>query len=161
MIFVPIEVCLLTKRLFISFNDSVDFLDQDSIIIQKDTVLPEISIIAPTLNQVFGSSSPSFNLVVIELNFLQSWYTINNDPFEYYFTGNGVINQTAWNALPEGEIIITFYVEDEAGNLKSEAITVIKDLSTPLIPGYELWILVGILLFSMLTIGLYYKRRYQ
>lgn len=154
---------LLDGTINITFyiNDSIGFLDQDSIIIQKDTVLPEISIVAPTLNQVFGSSSPSFDLFIVELNFLQSWYTINNDPFEYYFTSNGVINQTAWNALPEGEIIITFYVEDEAGNLKSEAITVIKDLSTPLIPGYELWILMGILLFSIFTIGLYYKKRYQ
>jgi parallel beta-helix repeat protein len=143
-------------------NDSIGNQDQDSVIITKDTIAPSIEINEPSPDQVFGVTSPIFNLTITEINLNSSWYTINGDLTKYYFTGDSSINQTAWDSLLEGDVTITFYVEDKAGNVSSESITVKKELPStpPAIPGYSLLIIMGFIVLSGSILGYQFKRKH-
>ena len=79
------------------------------------------------------------------------------------FTGlTGTIDQEAWDSVPQGEISITFYAEDGAGNIGNESVNVIKSIPTqpeippenpPEIPGYNISIfLLGIFSVTIILI---------
>jgi len=42
-----------------------------------------------------------------------------------------MINQSAWNDLSSGEVVISLYVNDTLGNVKKVSVTVIKKTSIP------------------------------
>ena len=72
------------------------YLSFKDIEIQKDTIKPEITIISPTPNQLFGNKTVDFEISVEELNLDSKWYSLNNGK-NYTFTGmSGTINQAAW-----------------------------------------------------------------
>ena len=56
----------------------------------------------------------------------------------------GTIDQEAWNNLTQGDITITFYVQDSRDQIDSESIVVKKSIPSA-IPGYNLFFLLGIL----------------
>jgi len=76
------------------------------------------------------------------------WYSLNGGN-NITFTGfTGTINQTLWDALPEGNIIIKFYANDTLGRLGFQEVTVVKTISQsnpPGIPGYNVIILLGMI----------------
>jgi len=45
----------------------------------------------------------------------------------YTFTGNGTIDQTAWNLLPDGNVTIRFYASDIVDNIDFEQVIVKKE----------------------------------
>jgi len=98
-----------------------------------DDVAPNIMITSPTTNQIFGNNAPGYNITIYDLSTINAtWYTIDGGITNYTFTGlSGTINQTAWNNAPEGEITITFYALDRAGNIGTESIIVIKHIPAP------------------------------
>lgn len=102
--------------------------------IEKDTVVPIISINAPTLSEFFSTNSPSFDITIDEINLDAMWYTIDNGITNISFTGlSGIIDQTAWIAAPDGQINIRFYANDTAGNENFMEVAVNKDLVPPVI----------------------------
>ncbi len=134
-----------------------------------DVYAPEIEITAPTLYTTFAQTAPNFTVSIEDFPLPKSgqvdkmWYNINNGK-NITFTANGRINQTLWNALSDGDVTITFYANDTAGNLASESVTVKKDtstdeISTDEIPGYSLMICIPIAVISILGIVLIHRKR--
>ncbi len=57
----------------------------------------------------------------------------------------GTIDQAAWAALADGEVTITFYARDLAGNEVSESVTIIKSVPS----GLELGVIAIIVVVSV------------
>jgi len=106
-------------------------ISSDSLPIFDDRA-PIINIITPT-SSGYGANAPEFNINVNETYVYSLWYTINNGGIKYYFTENGTIDQGAWNALTEGNVLFTFYARDIAWNLDFESVIVIKDTVNPIV----------------------------
>ena len=97
------------------------------ITIYKDSIIPEILIISPTPDQLFGNLTFTFNLIIVEDNIDTSWYTLNNG-MEHQFLGNsGTVDQAAWDLCNNGTISIKFYVNDSAGAVAYDEISIRKD----------------------------------
>ncbi|MFX0011600.1 MAG: hypothetical protein ACFE9R_14905, partial [Candidatus Hermodarchaeota archaeon] len=115
-----------------------------------DTMPPKISIFFPTPDRKF-SESPPYVLTVTERNIETVWYTLNNGPNFSVTKHIGLINETAWNSLADGPVTINFYIRDTGGREAFDEVIVIKNTSegSPLptseIPGYDLYILLGVL----------------
>ena len=134
-------------------NDSLGFIGFKDVIILKDITSPNIIINAPIEDNTFGSSSPEFNISIIEENLVSTWYTLEGVTGSFSFKGlTGRIDQGIWESIPQGEISITFYAEDAAGNIGYESVIVRKTTpSQPEIPGYDISIIfLGILSISVI-----------
>lgn len=152
---------VLTIRFYA--NDSLGNLGFEDVNVIKDTTAPNIAINSPIQDGIFGSTSPEFNISIIEENLVSTWYTLEGVAGTFSFTGlTGTVNQGIWDSIPQGEISITFYAEDGAGNIGIESVIVIKSIpsqpGTPGIPGYNISImLLGI--FSIAIISLLKKMK--
>ena len=151
---------VLTIRFYA--NDSLGNLGFEDVNVIKDTTAPNIAINSPIQDGIFGSTSPEFNISIIEENLISTWYTLEGVAGTFSFTGlTGTIDQGIWDSV-QGEISITFYAEDGAGNIGTESVIVIKSIpsqpGTPGIPGYNISIvLLGI--FSITIISLLKKMK--
>ena len=114
-------------------NDSTGNIGFTEVTIRKDVTAPTININSPTLNELFGTSAPSFNVEIYDANLDLMWYTLDNGLTNTTFTTNGTINQALWDALPEGNIVLRFYANDSAGNIGFTEVTIRKDVSAPII----------------------------
>ncbi|MFX1380580.1 MAG: ABC transporter substrate-binding protein [Promethearchaeota archaeon] len=95
--------------------------------IYKDTTDPVISINSPNPNQEFIGTIPNFDITVTEPHLVSVWYTLDNGLTTIPVTANtGPINTAEWNALPYGEVNITFYAIDSLGNFGSSSVLVYK-----------------------------------
>ncbi|MFW9950710.1 MAG: hypothetical protein ACFFKA_11380, partial [Candidatus Thorarchaeota archaeon] len=103
-----------------------------------------ITIISPSEGQRYGIIAPSFNLQIVDVKVFETWYTLDGGLHNYTFNGTGKIDQTVWDALPEGNVTIRFYVRDIIGNVAFEEVTIIKEL--PL----DLGVLVVIIVASII-----------
>jgi len=136
-------------------NDTLGKLNSATVSVYKDTVLPIISITSPQTGAEFNVTAPNFIVEFDEANPVEMWYTLNGSLTNYTFTVNGTINQAAWDALPEGELTLKFYIEDIAGNIASDEEYIIKKIpptdgdngdngtTEPEIPGYPLILLIA------------------
>jgi len=128
--------------------DVAGSVNSSQIIVRKDAIIPDITIHSPIADETF-TKSPGFTISIVEEDLNSTWYTVEGG-VEYIFVGNtGTIDIDAWDAVDFGEIIITFYAQDRAGNIGSESVTVIKTRS---IPGYNVLIISGILFIALIII---------
>jgi len=121
-----------------------------------DDVAPVITIISPLLDSIFGLVAPDYNISIDELNLDTFWYSFDGGVTTYTITSlTGTLNQTAWAALPFGNVTITFYAKDVAGNLASAEVTVEKKVPTePPFIGLDLFTTsILILMFSGVAVG--------
>ena len=112
-----------------------------------DTTAPTIIIKTPISLEVFGENAPDFNVEITDVLLDIMWYTIDNGVTNTTFTSNGTINQALWSVLLEGNVTIKFYAKDTAGNIRFQEVTVVKTISQPTppgIPGYNIFLLLGI-----------------
>ncbi|MHA1106956.1 MAG: Loki-CTERM sorting domain-containing protein [Promethearchaeota archaeon] len=149
-------------------NDTVGHSGTISVTIIKDTISPEILINEPLDGTEFGDDPPSFNLTINESNLSHLWFNINDSSTNYFVSGvsgNNVftMDSSVWDAVLDGDLLITFYVNDTMGHSGTISVTIIKDTSTPStgpapgIPGYDLVFLISIIsIFSVIIIA---KRR--
>ena len=135
--------------------DKAGNVNSSEIIVRKDAYAPEIIINSPLNEQKFGKTPPDYNISIIEEDLVSTWYTIEGVAGTFSFTGlTGSIDRDAWDDAPKGEITITFYVVDRAGNIGSESIVVIKSIpSEPAIPSYNVFLLFGILVIVLILIS--------
>ncbi|MBY8984146.1 MAG: right-handed parallel beta-helix repeat-containing protein [Candidatus Lokiarchaeota archaeon] len=96
--------------------------------IEKDAVAPLIIINSPSTGDKFGINAPAFNITVIDDRLDSVWYSLDGGLTNFIITTNGTIKQTAWSALSQGNITITFYANDTLGNLAAENLNVEKTL---------------------------------
>ncbi|MHA1756245.1 MAG: Loki-CTERM sorting domain-containing protein [Promethearchaeota archaeon] len=142
-------------------NDSLGYLRHRDLLIMKDTVKPMIIINSPSEGAIFRKNAPIFNLTITDINLEDSiGYYINDSPIPFLIqvvSGINIIhiNESEWDALPEGNVTIRFSMTDKAGNVNEVTITLIKQLpsgtSQPAIPGYNLVIIFSsIAIFSII-----------
>jgi hypothetical protein len=119
---------------------------------------------SPINNQVFGTSSPSFTVEISDLHLDKTWYIINTETKKHFFTQNGTIDDATWESLLDGNIDITYYANDSAGNEFSVSVTVIKDTTPPAQDDLLVWLIRTIIggiisAASGLTVKIVYSRR--
>ncbi|MHA1918266.1 MAG: hypothetical protein ACTSWX_00850 [Promethearchaeota archaeon] len=111
----------------------LDTQTQKSVIIEKDTVAPSISIYSPEEGQKCGIIAPEFQIDVSnDSNIESKWYVVeDSDPID--FTLNfGTIDQNIWDNLIDSEsITIDFYAKDLIGNVDKSSVAVSKDSTPP------------------------------
>ncbi len=130
-------------------EDSIGQQKFRSVNIVKDSQGPNITITSPSVSDIFSTTAPSFIVEIFDEHLDKMWYTINSDPTKYFFTTNGSIDQTAWDALADGSITIRFYANDTVSNEAFATVSV--EISTDenggpgIIPGYNSYILIGVI----------------
>jgi parallel beta-helix repeat protein len=113
-------------------NDSVGNLGFKDVNIIKDTTAPKIIINTPTQYKLCGIDAPTFSLTIDEPYLHQKLYSFNGRP-NITFTSQISFNQTEWNRIGNGTVLITFYAIDTAGNVNSSEVIVRKDAFAPVI----------------------------
>ncbi|KKN05092.1 hypothetical protein LCGC14_1090850, partial [marine sediment metagenome] len=96
-----------------------------------DDIFPNIIIVSPTSNQLFGAQAPDFNVEIGDRNLHKMWYTIDNGLNNYTFISNESIYQPAWDLESNGTVTIIFYANDTGGNISFEEVSVRKDSLAP------------------------------
>ncbi|MEE9571467.1 MAG: hypothetical protein V3W20_00290, partial [Candidatus Neomarinimicrobiota bacterium] len=117
-------------------NDSLGSLNFSEVNVIKDNSAPNISIVSPIMDEVFGVISPNFTVEIVDSNLDRMWYSLSNGTYvsqNRTFAVNGTVNQIEWNVLYDGVYTIRFYANDTLGNINFEAVNVTKDGSAPLI----------------------------
>jgi len=115
-------------------NDSSGQQSQKILTLRKDILKPIISINNPHENEIFGKESPNFDIIVDEPHIDLMLYTLDNGITNItYDDFSGTIDQLEWNKKGNGSVIIRFYVLDKAGNEDFAEVTVIKEISDPVI----------------------------
>lgn len=136
-------------------EDTQDNEAFSEVYIQKDTIPPTISIILPNSEARYPTLPPIFNIYVGDDHILNStWYTVDNGLNNITIEGISLednnylwdqISNSIWNGVPNGEVTITFYAKDAAGNIASESVIVHKGRASEQISGYNLILFLGIL----------------
>ncbi|MFX1455481.1 MAG: hypothetical protein ACFFDB_08925 [Promethearchaeota archaeon] len=105
-----------------------------TLILNKDTITPNIIINFPEHYQLFGNNSPSFEIFVNETHLDTTWYNLIGEPQNITFTGfTGTINQTIWDKFGNGTVTIRFFGSDLAGNFGYQDLTIRKNIYAPII----------------------------
>lgn len=114
-------------------NDTAGNLAFHEILIYKDIIAPEITIMTPLNNLLSGYDTFSFNLSINERNFDSSWYCLNNGINHTFIGMTGMIDQEIWDSFGNGSVILRFYANDTLGNLAFKEVSVRKDIISPII----------------------------
>ncbi|MFX0026846.1 MAG: hypothetical protein ACFE8M_10555 [Candidatus Hermodarchaeota archaeon] len=125
-------------------NNSYGKVNYAEVLVFKDIDEPEILINSPMVDEIFGSVAPSYDIDITEANLDSIWYTIDGGVTNYTITlSSGIINQTAWDTRPYGNVLIRFYAEDLAGNIGFAEVQVEKTKEEePAIFGYNLFLIL-------------------
>lgn len=123
-------------------SDTLGHIGSAEVSIIKDTTTPIIIINSPVEGERFGNNAPLFNLTITEDNLDSLTYSFDGGITTYAITNNTIFNQTAWTTLSQGEVTITFFARDLAGNEAFESVTVIKSVPSGLEPGVIITIVI-------------------
>ena len=94
---------------------------------------PQISINSPSKGDAFRLIAPNYNVTITD-NYLDTmWYTIDGGLHNFTFTENGIINQSAWDGIDDGNITLSFYARDIPRNIGYAEVDIIKDTTAPII----------------------------
>jgi len=147
--------------IIIDFNGDSDNLTLINYIL-VEVIQLSIDINNPEMNAVYGRYAPAYSISIIGDDIDLIWYTLNGGTTVYYITIlTDLIDQTVWDALPEGHITISFYAQDIEERSCYKDVIIVKDLSSddmpasspPGIPGYDLNLIIGtISLISIILI---------
>jgi hypothetical protein len=133
-------------------NDSLGNLGNAEIIVRKDTIAPNITILYP-INETFGINPPDYIVLIKDENLHSMWYSFNVSSVDIIFTQNSTILNQEWDKLSNGIYKLTFYANDSAGNISYREIIIIKSISET---NQDLTVLIGIVISLILisSIGL-------
>ncbi|MFX1267285.1 MAG: hypothetical protein ACFFAK_04920, partial [Promethearchaeota archaeon] len=139
-------------------NDTVSNLnDLYKLYLEKDSILPNITIISPSENQNVGRDSPFFEITVFDIHLDSTWYIIEDINEKVLFTGEyGKIDQSMWQSLWDNlthgdKMTIIFYANDTVGNIGQTRVNLVKYTGEP----FDFWkILTGPMGFYLTIIGL-------
>jgi len=119
---------------------------------------PNLSITSPDYESIH-SSPPDFAVTISGGQDIEGiFYTLNYTEKRYYTTSEGTINSDGWYALPDGLLILVFFVNDSYGLRSYETRAIFKgsgsDTPYPLI-----LIIGGISLVILLASGLILRKK--
>ncbi|MFX0003404.1 MAG: family 16 glycoside hydrolase [Candidatus Hermodarchaeota archaeon] len=118
--------------------DSSGNLGSASIIVNKDITAPDITINYPNPYDIFGKLAPNVNIEIEAQDLDTIWYKLFNSTqsiTDYSWTGS--IEQFIWDEFNSGILTIRFYANDTLGNIRFLDITIIKDVTPPVLIFYE------------------------
>jgi hypothetical protein len=124
----PFTIQIFASDIFGHTNDSI------ILTLYKDTIPPNIDIISPQPNDLFGENAPFVSIDVTDTNLEEIWYRLSNGTVvtnNYPWTGS--IDQSVWDQVGNGTVTIRFYANDTATNVHFEDIVVKKNLFAPII----------------------------
>ncbi|MFX1453891.1 MAG: hypothetical protein ACFFDB_00815 [Promethearchaeota archaeon] len=127
------------------------------IIVKKDIFAPVITIITPEIGDIFVDFPPIYSITVDDPNLDSIWFTLDEGITNTTITDlTGVIDLNPWESIPDGHTTLKFYAMDKAGNIGEDSVIITKrstpDEIPPLIPGYDLFIVIGILAVASLVL---------
>ena len=95
---------------------------------------PSITINSPSDDDVFGSDVPNYDVTITDDYLSEMWYTFDGGLHNYTFTEfTGTIEQSSWDSVSDGPVILTFYASDIPGNIGFAEVSIEKDTTGPLI----------------------------
>ncbi|MFW9941410.1 MAG: DUF2341 domain-containing protein [Candidatus Thorarchaeota archaeon] len=113
-------------------NNSLGNTDFSEVIVRKDVINPVITINTPDPYELYGSTPPSFNVIITDPNGVDTkWYTLDSGITNKTFISNGIIDQGLWEPRGNGTVTICFYANDSLGNEGYEEVIVRKDIEPP------------------------------
>ena len=112
-------------------NDTIGAVNYSEVQVNKDIIAPTINIIAPNQGDLYGNSSPNFDVSISDPNLQYRWYTLNGGPTTFFGGSTGIVNATDWNNQPNGTVSIRFMANDTLGNLATVEVNVSKDMAPP------------------------------
>lgn len=137
-------------------RDIPRYIGSAEVNIIKDTAAPVITINSPAEGERFGKNAPLFNITVTDDNLDLIWYSFDGGLTTFAITNNTMLNQTAWTVLTQGDVTITFYASDLAGNEASESVTVIKSVPSGFDPGVIITIVIVSVVGGVAVISVVY-----
>ena len=115
-------------------NDSVNNIGYASVTVRKDVLGPIITVSSPQVNEVFGVIAPYYDLSIVEHNLDSIWYSFDYGVSVFpLFSLTGTLDQAEWGTKGGGTVPIRFYANDSLGHESFTDVTIIKDLTLPLI----------------------------
>ena len=112
-------------------NDSLNNIEYEEVVIQKDLYSPFIYVFSPTAGGVYGLQSPEYNILVPCITLDTVWYSINNSVNYTITEMTGTLNQTEWALYGNGSLIIKFFANNSDGIINLEQFTLFKDTTVP------------------------------
>ena len=146
-------------------NDTHGRISTNYVIISKDIDPPGISIINPTSGETFYITPPEFEIVVIDPHLESVCYTIDGGLTNIIITQyTDFINQSVWDAAPQGDITLKFYARDSLGNTRLAEINIKKASVTqqqppPEIPGYNISLITVFIALIVITTVVKFNRK--
>jgi len=109
--------------------------DFDYVILELDNQAPNITILEPLSNAIYGLDAPNFNISIQEPYLNTTWYSLFNGTWSrnVTFTSETKIDQDLWNLFSNAPITIRFYANDTNHNLGWMDVSIDKDVAPPII----------------------------
>ncbi|UCC20981.1 MAG: ABC transporter substrate-binding protein [Promethearchaeota archaeon] len=142
-------------------NRTSGLIGTAAVSIYKDTIDPVLVINEPDSGDEFTTTIPIYDITITDDHLATYWYTLEGGTPIPTTTLSGSIDETAWNALPNGQVNITFYAIDYAGNIGFSYILVNKNAPTPPpeIPGAYTLLILMILFAGIISLTWVQKRK--
>ena len=125
----------------------------------KDTIRPTIVILSPQNGTIVGELPPDFNVTIFDINFQKFWFIFNTSDEIYFWrinSGNNIVwlPVSEWKTIPQGNLLVRFFVNDTAGNSNSFDIRITKQLTEREkgIPGINSSVLFLVLIMTSIVI---------
>ncbi|MHA2391276.1 MAG: hypothetical protein ACXAEX_04850, partial [Promethearchaeota archaeon] len=115
-------------------NDTLGNTNSSQVTVSKSIDAPQIIINSPFGGQAFNATAPYFNVTIIDSDLDMSWYTIDYGVTNITFSGNNTliqIEQNNWTAHAEGSFFLIIFANDTSGNIGSQQVNIIKDITAP------------------------------
>lgn len=120
---------LIIFRVYV--NDTSGYIGYDEVMIFKDVLNPDVSILSPQPNDLYGRNPALFSVFVNDINLDIMWYSLDGGLTNITFINNGTFNSNEWSKLQNGTVTIKFYAIDKAGNIGTEMVTIRIDILNP------------------------------
>ena len=116
-------------------NDSLgDWYESEVRNFSVDALGPSITINSPTLNDIFNTISPNYDVMIIDFNLDKMWYSLDNGITNLTITElTGTIDEDEWNKQVDGSVTLRFFANDSFGHVTYLDILIEKDTTNPLI----------------------------
>ncbi|TFG12674.1 MAG: hypothetical protein EU535_05945 [Promethearchaeota archaeon] len=117
-------------NVFFYANDTLGNTAFHSIHIFKDLTAPYIEIKKPEILKHY-SCNLFYEVIKHGNNIDQTWYTVNNGTKSFFNASSGFINSLIWNNVDDGEVLLTFLVNDTASRQTKSCVKIIRDTICP------------------------------
>ncbi len=143
-------------------NSSTGEIINKTTTIIKDIDDPIINVEIPY--DSYNTTAPTYTISIVEDFLVRTCYTLDDGETNITITDlDGTIDEDLWADLPDGNVTITFYAIDIAGNIGSYQVDLTKITSTSsseeAIPGYPLLAIFGVLSIGVVLISIKLKSK--